>query len=200
MSRSHRKGYEAEHAIEGVLQSRYPSLAENILRPRAGAAKDKGDLHGLPVVISVKNYADLRLATWVDEMLPMCEHAAKQVGVVWHKRYRAGSPKEWYVTTTRPMAYTLTQAYQRPFTIMRTGMIRGREVLLGHMRNLDQQMVYDTSEVGLLYHVRKGDGTLRTSDYVTMMGRCFLPLLDAMVAQDTERRYEQSRLRVVADG
>jgi hypothetical protein len=93
-NRSHRLGYEAEHAVETILNvSGFP-----VYRPRAGAAQDKGDLIGAGVVISVKNHARTSLSEWIGALPRMCEAASLPCGVVWHKRRGKGSPGDWYVT------------------------------------------------------------------------------------------------------
>jgi hypothetical protein len=82
-----------------------------VLRPRAGAAQDVGDLLGLPFVQSVKNHKTLALASWVDGMAVQCGHAGLPLGVVWHKRRGKGHPHGWYVTTRGDMAVTLLESY-----------------------------------------------------------------------------------------
>ena len=94
MSRASRLGYDGEHAVEAYLNDEgFPCW-----RPRAGAAQDQGDLAGLPVVVSVKNHKALDLAGWVGALPRMCVAAAKDYGVVWHKRRGKASPGDWYVT------------------------------------------------------------------------------------------------------
>lgn len=97
MSTSSRKGYAGERPIEELL------LAEGyngVYRPRAGRARDCGDLGGLPVVISAKNHGRLALAEWVTDLESQVVHAGLRSGVVWHKKRGRGDPRDWYVTTT----------------------------------------------------------------------------------------------------
>jgi hypothetical protein len=96
MSTASRKGYSAEHAIELLLNER----GLDATRPRAGRAQDCGDFGGVPMVISAKNWADLRLATWVTDLERLVLNADARSGVVWHKRKGRGDPRDWYVTTT----------------------------------------------------------------------------------------------------
>ena len=108
-NRAHALGYEAEHAVEVYLRERgYPTT-----RPRAGAAQDKGDLAGLPVVVSVKNHATIRLADWVGALPRMCSAAELPHGVVWHKRRGKGSPGEWYVTMPGSTFLAFLDSYAR---------------------------------------------------------------------------------------
>lgn len=98
MSKSSRKGYDAEHAVEAWLSSRgFPCY-----RPRAGSQQDRGDLLGLPFVLSVKNHARMELAEWVDGAARMARNWREHPGlaVVWHKRRGKGHPADWYVTMT----------------------------------------------------------------------------------------------------
>ena len=62
-------------------------------------SKDLGDITGIDgVVIEVKNQRRLALAGYLDEAEVERSNAGEAAGVVWHKRARKGSPKEWYVT------------------------------------------------------------------------------------------------------
>ena len=186
MSANHRKGYVAEHAIEELLQRRYPRLAENILRPRAGAAKDKGDIHGLPVVISVKNYTDPHLGPWVDQMKTMCQHAHKGVGVVWWKKRGKGDPQDWYVTTD-DMSFALlndkfTARMGQGFGavwVERAGVVLSSVKLAGWMRLTEEHRVRAKAPVGVLFHSRRGHDN--DSSFVTMSGASFLTMLDDYV-------------------
>lgn len=107
MGRNHDLGYVAEHAVEVMWNDRN----RPVMRPRAGAAKDIGDLVGLPIVQSVKNHKTLALADWVGGMQQQMEHAGLPVGVVWHKRRGKGHPFDWYVTTSGLVAVELIEAY-----------------------------------------------------------------------------------------
>lgn len=107
-SRSARLGYDGEHAVELYLHTHgFP-----VYRPRAGSPQDRGDLIGQPLVISVKNYANPRLAEWVDALPRMRTAAEQPVGVVWHKRRGRGSPADWYVTMTGTDFLVFLAAYK----------------------------------------------------------------------------------------
>lgn len=94
MSANSRKGYSAERAIEVMLQN----MGRHAYRPRAGAAKDCGDIGGQPYVISVKNHGRLALAEWVSDAEAMAVNARLRSAVVWHKKRGKADPREWYVT------------------------------------------------------------------------------------------------------
>lgn len=175
MSKNSSKGYVAERAIEVLLQQRYPRLAENILRPRAGAMRDKGDIHGLPVVISVKNWVEPTLGPWVDQMNTMCGWAGKGVGVVWHKRRGKSDPKEWWVTTDT-MSYDLLRD-KTTATVYENhaGIMLSTSKLTGWMRLVEEARQRQGYEVGVLHHNRKNGGG---KPFVTMLGGSFLRLLD----------------------
>ena len=194
MSANHRKGYDAEHRIEVLLQKRYPRLAENILRPRAGAAKDKGDIHGLPVVISVKNYSDPHLGPWVDQMKTMCEHANKGVGVVWWKRRGKGSPEEWYVTTD-DMSFALMhdKFLPRKVHMERAGIVLSAVKMSGWMNVVETNRLRVGAPVGALHHARRGHD-FNDSSFITMTGASFVEMLDDYVMADrVQRNYEANQ-------
>jgi hypothetical protein len=107
-SRSARLGYDGEHAVELYLNNH----GIEVYRPRAGSARDKGDLVGAGVVISVKNWGNLALAEWLNALPAMCRNARLPVGVVWHKRRNRASPGEWYVTMNGATFLTLLRAYR----------------------------------------------------------------------------------------
>lgn len=96
MSTASRKGYVAEHAVEELLLAEgYP-----VYRPRAGAARDCGDLGSVPLVLSVKNHARIELSTCVNDLARLVGNAGANSGVVWHKKKGAASPLDWYVSTS----------------------------------------------------------------------------------------------------
>lgn len=107
MSRNSRLGYDGERAVEVLWNER----GRPVMRPRAGAAKDIGDLVGLPIVQSVKNWGSLDLPRWVRGMQDQMVNAGLPVGVVWHKRRGKASPLDWYVTTSGLVAVELIEAY-----------------------------------------------------------------------------------------
>lgn len=108
MTTAHRLGYDAEHAIALYLAS----WGYGVERPRAGSHQDRGDLLGLPVVVSVKNHRGLDLSGWVGALPGMCAAAGLDHGVVWHKRRGRSSPGEWYVTTTGDTFIALLRGYE----------------------------------------------------------------------------------------
>lgn len=107
MGRNHRLGYDAERAVEVMWNER----GRPVMRPRAGAAQDVGDLVGLPIVQSIKNWNHLALSEWVSDMEDQVGHAGLHTGVVWHKRRGKASPLDWYVTTSGRYALPLLEAY-----------------------------------------------------------------------------------------
>lgn len=108
MSYASKKGYTAEHDVLMFLASRF---GPELYRPRAGAPNDRGDILGLPLVVSVKNHSRLELSTWVTDLDAMVSAAHVETGVVWHKRARRGSPAAWYVTTSGAFALPLLASY-----------------------------------------------------------------------------------------
>lgn len=108
MSAASAKGYAGEKPVLDLLIAHDHHLFElddslSYYRPRAGSVHDKGDICGLPYVISIKNYSVDRLASFVDALPRMCNAANLEAGVVWHKRNGKGNPLDWYVTTTGAM-------------------------------------------------------------------------------------------------
>ncbi|MEV4174025.1 hypothetical protein [Nonomuraea sp. NPDC049709] len=96
MSANKDKGSAAERAIVNYLRRMGFVHAE---RRVAGAAKDRGDIAGIPgVVIEAKNQARVQLAEWLEEALVERDNDNAQIAAVWHKRRGKGSPSEWYVT------------------------------------------------------------------------------------------------------
>jgi hypothetical protein len=95
-SRSARLGYDGERAVEVFLRNR----GYGVDRPRAGRHEDIGDLAGLPLVVSVKNHAQPRLAEWCNDLEQMIGHSPWETGVVWHKKRGRSDPGLWYVTMT----------------------------------------------------------------------------------------------------
>lgn len=184
MSTSSKKGYVAERAIETMLQRRYPNLAGNILRPRAGAPADKGDIHGLPVVISVKNWADPHLGPWVNEMQGMCVNSGKGVGVVWHKRRGTGNPEDWYVTTDEKSYFGLIDKYGENIHLQCAGVVVSAAKLSGWLKITHDEAGRRNCEVGVLMHNRVGKDTDR---FFTMTGRDFLTLLDVYLRAGLDR-------------
>lgn len=114
MSANSAKGYRAEHDIEVMLAGNFSHHV--IARPRAGAQLDRGDISGLPAVISIKDHARMELSSWVNDLEGMCRAARVDTGVVWHKRRGKGSPLDWYVTTTGRLFLPMLCAYVHEVT------------------------------------------------------------------------------------
>jgi hypothetical protein len=176
MGTSHRKGYAAEHAVEVLLRERYPFEAEHILRPRAGSSKDVGDIVGLPVVISVKNYVEPRLSGWVNDLEGMCENSGKGVGVVWHKTRGKASPLHWMVTTDEThLGLMLNKTGDMRLHRHFAGCLPAQRVK-SWLDVAQREADFDGGAMALLIHKRKGENK---PPYVTMTGDTFLRLLDA---------------------
>jgi hypothetical protein len=108
VSYASRKGYRAEADGLTWLQQNLPVRLE---RPRAGAAADRGDYTGAPLVISVKDWDTPSLGSWVDALPRMIAAAGLETGVVLHKRRGKGSPDDWFVTTSGRLWLPLAAAY-----------------------------------------------------------------------------------------
>jgi hypothetical protein len=94
---SKQKGTSWETSIVNWLASHGVSARR---KPLAGN-KDEGDLviEAVPwIAIEAKNCKAMALAQWVDEADKEAVNSGADVGVVWHHRYRKGSPGEGYVT------------------------------------------------------------------------------------------------------
>jgi hypothetical protein len=89
------------------------SLGHPLHRPRttSHAARDTGDVHGLPFVVSVKAHRALALAAWVDELGAMVDRSPWTTGVVVHKRAGASSARRWYVTMNGRLFLPFAAAY-----------------------------------------------------------------------------------------
>jgi hypothetical protein len=98
MSATKQKGTKAETDIVNYLNSEGIIAFRN---PPQGS-KDKGDINlpNLPVIIEVKNQRAMKLAEWIDEAVTERDNAQKNIGIVFHKRPRKGSPSAWYCTMT----------------------------------------------------------------------------------------------------
>lgn len=104
-SKNKAKGSAWERAIVNALHTAGWPFAE---RRIAGAAKDRGDIAGVPgVVIEAKNCASRNLAGWVDETEVERVNDGAWLGVVWHKRAGRGSAVDGYVTMTGAQFLTL---------------------------------------------------------------------------------------------
>ena len=109
MSYATAKGYRAEAMIVDLLTP----FGTDVRRPRTTSRRetDTGDVHGLPLVVSVKNHAALALALWVDEVAGMVKRSPYETGVVFHKRRGRGSGADFYVTTSARLFLPLLRAY-----------------------------------------------------------------------------------------
>lgn len=95
MSRSHDKGYALERLIELDVEL-WGFIAH---RPRAGAAKDVGDVRGIPrVVIECKNWVATNLPLWWRETQEEQHNAGADFGILIHKRKGKGHADDQWVT------------------------------------------------------------------------------------------------------
>ena len=109
MSRESVKGRTAETAVVELLAA----LGDPVYRPRTTSSSnvDTGDVHGLPLVVSVKNHRRIDLSSFVDEMVGMVGRSRFDAGVVIVKRPGKGNPRDWYAVTTGDMLLRLLYAY-----------------------------------------------------------------------------------------
>lgn len=107
---SKRKGTAAETAVVNYIRGCGWNSAER--RALSGSA-DKGDVAGVPVVIEVKNCAQMQLSQWLREADRESENAGTDIGVVWHKKKGTTNPGDWYVTMSGESFMLLLEAYQK---------------------------------------------------------------------------------------
>lgn len=100
MSKQRAKGTKAETEVVAALHRAGFTKA---LRAPLWGAHDKGDIVGVPAVISVKNHKTMKLAEWVTDCGKMINNSNYEHGAVWHKRTGKGKAEEWYVTMTGEM-------------------------------------------------------------------------------------------------
>lgn len=91
------KGTRAESAVAEWLGG---AGFTGVTRAPLWGEHDRGDIVGVPFVVSVKDHKEARLAEWVDRLGVMVVNSGHQWGVVIHKRQRKGNPSDWYVTTS----------------------------------------------------------------------------------------------------
>ncbi len=104
MSKQRAKGTQAETEVVKAL---HRSGFSGALRAPLWGAHDKGDIVGIPAVISVKNQKTMKLAEWLTDCGKMIENSGAEYGFVWHKRIGKGSAEDWYVTMTGEMLMKL---------------------------------------------------------------------------------------------
>jgi hypothetical protein len=104
-----RKGNEGEN---GALRLLAP-LGQRMHRPRTTShrATDTGDIHGLPLVVSVKNWATVDLPHWLPELEVMVQRSPHNSGVVIAKRRGRANPEDWYVITSGGLALPMLWGY-----------------------------------------------------------------------------------------
>lgn len=109
MSVQSRKCQESEYAVCAALMP----YGTAVFRPRTTSitGRDIGDIHGLPLVVSVKNQKTMALAGWVDEMAAMVRRSPWDTGVVIHKRVRKAGVLQWYATTNVELLLPMLSAY-----------------------------------------------------------------------------------------
>jgi hypothetical protein len=103
MSYASAKGYRAEADVVAYLNAH----GHACWRRDHG----QGDVDGVPFVVSVKDWREMRLAKWIDEMVAMVERSPWDVGAVVHKRARKGDAGEWYATMPVRMWLPQVDAY-----------------------------------------------------------------------------------------
>jgi hypothetical protein len=90
----------AERLVVGFLRSHGARHAEKRL---AGAAKDRGDIAGIPgVVIEVKcpgPDAPITLGPWMTETMNERDNDGAEIGLLVVKRRQMGAPGDWYWIT-----------------------------------------------------------------------------------------------------
>jgi hypothetical protein len=104
MSKQRQKGTQAETEVVKALHR--AGFSEALRAPLWGA-HDRGDIVGIPAVISVKNQKTMKLAEWVDDCDQMIVNAGTDTGFVWHKRIGRGRAEDWYVTMKAEMMLEL---------------------------------------------------------------------------------------------
>jgi hypothetical protein len=106
--------YESEKGsyAETVVARALAPYGQEVHRPRTTSLRerDTGDVHGLPMVVSVKNRQRMVLSEWVDELGHMVERSRWDTGVVVHKRSGRGQVNDWYVTTSFGLFLPLVEA------------------------------------------------------------------------------------------
>lgn len=119
MSTASRLGYDGEKPVLDLFNAHdrrlWTGLADTTddvyYRPRAGHPQDKGDIIGLPYVVSCKNWGSVRPAQWTADMRTMCANAGKETGIVTWKRRGKADPRDWFVLTTLGMFLPFHDAY-----------------------------------------------------------------------------------------
>lgn len=95
MSKEKAKGTAAETAVVNYLKQVFPHVERRTLNGK----HDRGDVNLFPfTTIEVKDQVRMQLSTWLDEATVEGANANSWLNVVFHKRARKGSPKDWYVT------------------------------------------------------------------------------------------------------
>lgn len=96
MSASKKKGSAWETSIVDYLRRHGVPHAER--RVSNGAAKDRGDIAGMPgVVVEAKNAARVEMAAWLDEAEAERRNDGADLAVVWIKRRQRTNPGDGFV-------------------------------------------------------------------------------------------------------
>lgn len=177
MSYTSAKGYRAERDVREYLNT---ELGMEVTRGvRAGNRADRGDIQGLPIVISVKDHDSMRLGPWVDALPRMIEASKKKsTGVVWHKRAGRASPRDWFVTTSATLFAHFTVALNEHRI---PALLHTRHSWATRLSRWTDDLVLiakaDSYPTGLIVHantsVAGGD------PYVSTTGGLFIPILKA---------------------
>lgn len=140
---SRRKGADAERQVVNWLRTNGLPYAE-----RRGAGFEASDIIGCPgVTIEVKNRAEMRLPSWVRQMIQEMATDRNQIGVVIHKRQRCTDVARWYATTTVDVWRILdpgnagveTWTYDKNVKLAHLDLDAGRYAALHPCRGLDTQ-------------------------------------------------------------
>jgi hypothetical protein len=109
VSYASRKGYRCERDTREYLRQ----AGITTIRPRTTsyAATDLGDLTGLPMVVSCKDWATMALSAWCDELSDMVDRSPYDTGLIVHRR-RGRSVSQMYVTTTLGLVVPLIDRFR----------------------------------------------------------------------------------------
>jgi hypothetical protein len=175
MSTSSKKAYFAEYQTMRFLQR---LTTVELVRPRAGRRDDRGDIVGLPLVISVKNWTTIKLGNWTRELTRMMSATGWPTGIVVHKRIGRGHPRDWYVSTTWELWLTLHRAYLECRTPDLSFLEKSDSIdnLPTWIHELEQLVASEGHYGGVVVHQRRG-----RARYVTTTGALIWPVLQAYV-------------------
>lgn len=96
MNRSKQKGTKAEGEVRDFFRGLHWPHAKRLVM---GGSRDPGDValgDGIPVTVSVKDWAKFALPQWLREVAVQRDNNGHEVGVVIFKRRGYGKPADWY--------------------------------------------------------------------------------------------------------